>query len=294
MTFVHGRRLLIFVPLTLVAALAGCASPFALSDPAPSGVPTPAVTESFGSPTGDDALVVRYDDTELHIASMDAASNLETIPDDLPSLRAEDVYVFVPQAGWTLSAAQFTGEPYECDEWSLTPEQTDLGGGWWAVRPVGQAGDYTLQLSAASGPGLPLGGEVGAVGAYIALQTTTDRPLPPPVATLDVLASDDEPGSVSVSLIGLSVSPAEVTSTVTLTGPDGDRVTVAPASPADTCNAAGDELLTAELSVADAETLGDVPYDYDIELTLDGQTYRATGSLAEGMGDALEFAPPLP
>ena len=234
------RRLSAVILITAVVLLAGCARPNSLSDPPPTGVPTPSDTESFGTPSGDNDLVIRYDDAELHVASMDAAVNLESIPGDVPSVVADDLYVFVRPAGWTLSAMQFTGEPFECGERSLEPEQAEIGGGWWAVSPVGPAGTYTLQLSAGSGPGLPAGGEVGATGAYLTLETTTDRPLPQPAATLDVVAIEDEPGTVSLNIIGLADSPETASATVVLTGSGGQPVTSTPAEHEGDCAMAGD------------------------------------------------------
>lgn len=281
--------------IALVALLAGCASPNSLSDPAPSGIPTPSTTESFGTPSGDNDLVIRYNDTELHIASMDAAVNLDPITDALPSIVADNLYVFVRPAGWTLSAMQFTGEPYECDERSLEPVQDDIGGGWWTIRPVGPAGTYTLQLSAGSGPGLPLGGEVGAAGAYVTLQTMTDRPLPPPAATIDVVAIENEPASVSLTITGLSDSPDSVSASVVLTGSGEQPVTSTPTPQDGDCAMTGDVSLYSELTDDEISSLGEAPYRYDIDLVLDGATYTATGTTPEdGALGTLSFTPALP
>ena len=281
--------------IVAIALLAGCARPNSLSTPPPTGVPTPSTTESFGAPSADDDLVIRHGDTELHVASMDAAVNLDPIPDDVPSVVADDLYVFVSPAGWTLSAMQFTGEPYECGERALEPEQDDIGGGWWAIRPVGPAGTYSLRLSAGSGPGLPLGGDIGATGAYLTLETTTDRPLPQPAAALDVAAIENEPGSVSLALIGLSDSPESVSATVVLTGSDGRSVTATPERRDGDCTMAGDVSLHAELTVDEVSTLGDAPYGYDIDLMLDDTAYQASGTTQEdgGLGTP-SFTPALP
>lgn len=288
------RRLLAaVVGIALAGTISGCAAPNSSSAPAPSGVPTPTSTESFGGADGSEELIVRFGETELRVGSMASAENLEPVPADLPSVVADDIFVFVGPAGWTLTAMQFTGDPYQCDERSIEPEQRSLGGGWWAIRPLGPQGEYTLLLTAGSGPGLPLGGEVGAASAYLALETTTDRALPDPAATLDVSAIEGE-GSIGLYVAGLTESPATSSATVTFTTADGAADPVILAATGD-CNLTGELSFAADLSASEANALADGRFDYDIELVLDGETYTASG--VEQDANALghpTFTPALP
>lgn len=288
------RRLLaLVVGIAVAGTVAGCAAPNSLSAPAPSGVPAPTRTESFEQSGEGEQLVVRSGETELHVESMDAAVNLGPVPADLPAVVADDIYVFVRPAGWTLTAMQFTGDPYECGERSIEPEQRDLGGGWWAIRPLGPQGEYTLLLTAGSGPGLPLGGEVGAASAYLALETRTDRALPPPAATLDVSAIEGE-GAVGLYFAGLTESPDTSSATVTFTTADGATTPVVLAPTAD-CNLTGELSFSADLGESESNALADGPFDYDIELVLDGQTYVA-GGVAQDANTIADptFTPALP
>lgn len=102
--------------------------------------------------------------------------------------------MFARQSGWSLWAEQ-RGEDSGCGPETFEPVVTDLGGGWHRVTPVGPAGEYDLWLNAASGPGLPLGGTVGATQSFVTAadgsQATAELAVP--------TWACDQPGDVTLS-----------------------------------------------------------------------------------------------
>ena len=279
--------------LLVTSALASCAVAHDVTDRPPAGVPTPAETQAFGGPQGDDFLAVRTEDLELHVAASDWS--LET-DEDFPAERAtvtgNDLYVFVPQAGWTLSATSYTGtSPYACGGRTVTPEQTSLGGGWWRVSAVGPAGDHVLHLWASSGPGLPLGGVVGDTEIVTSWHTTASTPWPQG-GGVDVAIVPGEGGDLMLWISGLSQDPVEVSAVVTLTGESGEVITVHPTADPPNCGNEGSIDLRGTLTAAEGDAIEGDELDYVVELTIDGKLYRSTGTgdpLAE-----LTFTPALP
>ncbi len=265
------RRFAAALVVGAALALSACAAPQSAGPAAPDEVPTPARTEYFGDPV-DNSFVVRYGDTELHLAPLGEDQLDSPLRAERPAVAADELYVFIGPSGRTLGATQLTGEdPRRCGQRAAAPELNELGDGWWSVRPIGPAGEHTLVLDAWSPEG-----EVMSMTAYIALQTSQDRPLPPPVTSLSMVAYENEPGWVELNVHGLLESPDTLSAALTLTSEDGTKVSVA-LSPVSGCRALGDVQLKADLSAADAGIVTG-QFDYDLELVRDGETHRAHGS----------------
>lgn len=288
-----SRPLTLAVAAFTVAFLSGCAAPHSLDATPPEGVPTPTATETYGVATDENVLVVRTGSDELRLATMSEAEMFEDPPAGIPTIAGDEVFVFVRAAGWPLFVEQLADVPGGCGPRAYEPSLSELGGGWWKVAPVGPAGEYTMRLSAASGPGLPPGGEVGMVAAYVGWKTTTGTVVPA-TANLDVSIFPGEPGRIIVTVAGMSTSPEIVTGAVRVTDDAGVSSTVTLATPDDdNCIQPGDLFLVGEMAAGEQDALEDHSFTFDVTLNLDGTIHRATG-VTETNGSALEFSPALP
>lgn len=286
-----ARRVLLAALALLALTVSGCAVPHSLDASAPAGVPSPTATQQIGSP-GKDDLVVRYGGTELRLESLPDDAYYTAAPDGSPFVAADELYVFVRPAGWWFSAEQ-RGEDVGCGPHAYEPVVTDLGGGWHKVTRVGPAGDYDLWLSGASGPGLPIGGTVGASHSFLKWQTQTSTELEK-IAALDVTRGIDGDGSVSLWLYELGATPESVEATVTLRGPSGETITVRPTTPDWACDQPGDLTLAAPLTGDQETAIGEEGIDYTVDLVLDGVTYTASGEARTSQSNDLAFTPALP
>ncbi|MFL0565277.1 hypothetical protein ACH0CG_05940 [Microbacterium sp. 179-I 1D1 NHS] len=259
----------------------------------PDGVPSPASTEIAGSPAPDD-LIVRTADTELRLESLPEEAGYEGMPDDIPAITGDDLFVFVRQDGWMLFAEQRGGDVVGCDMDVSEPEITDLGKGWWKVANRSEADTYALWLQAGSGPGLPIGGTVGWSQAYVRWTTTTTFDVPA-TSSLDVTRnSDGDGGSVELHLHDLTTPFDAVKASVALRGA-GQDVDLDLSVPDWACDQPGDLTLFSRLSPEQMSTLGaDDAVDYDIGLLLDGTTHTARGTVREASSAEPKWAPALP
>lgn len=275
-------------------ALSGCISPGPKTvNDAPDGVPRPVSTEIAGSPVPDD-LIVRTADTELRIESLPAEAGNEGMPDEVPAITGDDLYVFVRQDGWMLFAEQRGGDVVGCGVDVSEPEITDLGKGWWKVANRSDADTYALWLQAASGPGLPIGGTVGSSQAYVKWTTKTTFDVPAS-SSLDVTRdANGEGGSVELHLRDLATPSNAVKATVALRGA-GEDVDLELSIPDWACDQPGDLTLFSRLSPGQMSTLGtDDPIDYDVKLFLDGTAHTASGAVREASSADPRWAPALP
>jgi len=289
-----GRAAAILAVAIGTIALSGCISlgPKTVDD-TPDGVPSPASTETAGSPAPDD-LIVRTADTELRLDSLPEEAGYEGMPDDVPAITGDDLYVFVRQDGWMLFAEQRGGDVVGCGMDVSEPEITDLGKGWWKVANRSEADTYALWLQAASGPGLPIGGTVGSSQAYVKWTTETTFDVPA-TSSLDLTRnSDGDGGSVELHLRDLTTPLNAVKATVALRG--GEESVDLPLSIPDwACDQPGDLTLFSRLSPEQMATLGtDDAVDYDVELFLDGTTYTAAGTVDAASSAEPTWTPALP
>lgn len=216
-------------------------------------------------------------------------------PRKLPDLGSrEEVTVEFPLDGWRFSA--FLEPPGdECGrEFRTSLEEVDDG--TFLLRPVGYAGTYDVTLMGRGG---------GDLFVTFTWTTPHDGPLPEPKARLAIVADHDgEPDSygVELELKDLAATPKQAQATITVTAADGDALTFeAQRDPRQGCRPDGmvywdrpdDEGLQ-------AAALGDAPFTYEVELTLDGERYRATAVWPDDQIEGnepsvrLEFSPPLP
>lgn len=290
-----------------VVLLAGCGSDLATTGaddplPAPAGGTTPATTVSAGQPaTGLDSpppFRIRYDDKELVLHPFTFCFDngcADGMPLDVPSVGSPDeLRVFVPVEGWALDVAMTSGTG-RCGR-VQSARTTTTGDGWFVVRPVGAAGDKRVELFAS--------GDGGDMVAEITWRTTQDGPLPRPTSVMSVIADHDgRPDSygVELSLSNLPVTPEKVTAQITVTAGNGRSLTFDAQRSDQDCLPEG----TVAFDGPDedgraASELGDFPFRYDVEVTLDGTTHRATATYPADQIEGnepnvrLRFDPPLP
>lgn len=297
------HRRIALAAAALIAAtslLSACATAPRTPTEPPGAVPQPTATTVHGD-AGAGApppFQIRYDESELILAPSSwcyrngCADGLDMDPPSVGS--PEELLVFLPVAGFThLSASQVSGERFACDSRTLDAEVEEVGDGWWRVRPLGPADDYTLDLFAT-------GDGAGDMAASLRWTTTSDGPLPEASSSLVLIVDHDgAPDSYGLefSVRDLAETPTEYAATITVTAANGKSLTL-DAVPADFCSGAGSIFFDGpdEPGVA-AAALGDFPFRYDVELVLDGETYTATAEYSgaeEDLAVPLEFTPALP
>ena len=292
--------------LLLGVAVAGCGSGVSTVGaddpvPVPAGATTPVATTTSGTEmTGDlegpPPFRLRYDDQEVvlwpHTFCYDNGC-ADGAPTDVVSVGSPaEVRVFVPVDGWDLDATFVSGDPQCGRRQTVRPEGTD---GWYVLRPVGRAGDQRVDLFASGG---------GDMIAAFDWQTTADGALPRPEALTALIADHDgRPDSygVELSLVNLAGTPEEATAEVTVTAANGRSLTFDAHRSVQDCQAEGTVYFDGpDRSGRDVADLGGFPFRYDIVVTLDGTTHRATARYPadEIVGNEpsvrLDFDPPLP
>lgn len=285
--------------------LAACATPGGdggVPGAVPTGIPSPSVTIAAGSsgPSQPDPFIVVYDGTQLNLrATTYCYGNVcaDGVDENPPSVGSPDeLLVRLTETGFTeLGASQFGGGGDVCRGRGVEATAVDLGGGWWSVRAAGPADEYRIVLFAR--------GPAGDMAAELMWTTTVDAPLPEPTASLTVVVDHDgEPDSYGVELQvhDLSSSPDEFAATITATAANGASHTFAATSSHD-CH--GEGALFFDGPTADgmrAAGLGDFPFAYRVELTLDGVVYTGTGTYPDdltadnSLAVPLTFTPALP
>lgn len=297
------RRSAIAVAVLAALLLSGCATTRVLTDP-PGDLPEPRQTIAHGERHGTEVtqpgpFVVRYDDTELHLepftycySSGFSGGCVDGFDEHPPSVGSPDeLLVFVPVSGFTsLSATQFeTDTSTECGGRYIDAETTELGDGWWRVRPNGTAGDYQVDLFA-SGDG------AGDMAASLMWTTTSDGVIAEPEASLTLIVDHDgAPDSYGLELyvVGLAETPATYSAWITVTA-SNDASAVIEATPAEGCQPEGSIFFDGPAAAAeDAAELGPFPFTYRVELSLDGATYVGTGIYPDDVAGPNEIAVPL-
>jgi len=283
------------------AALAGCATTQTTAR-APASVPSPTATLHSGEEHGIEEIaqpqgfVVRYGLTELHVRLHTYCYSGGCVdgfdPDPASVGDADELFVFLPVAGLDQLYASQAPAGDDCTGRSVESVVTELGDGWWSVRPAGPADEYRLDLFAS--------GSAGDMAAAVLWSTPHDEPLPPVTSSVVVVADHDgEPDSYGVELYvqNLARTPAEATATITVTSAEGASHTFDATRVTGECQ--GEGTVSFNGPNADGRTaaaLGDFPFTYRVELTLDGVTHVATATFAGGDDDlyrSLEFSPSL-
>lgn len=290
----------------LCTALAGCGSQVSTTGaddplPVPAGATTPTATTTAGTEMtgmeGPPPFRVRHDDQELVLFPYSfcfASGCADGAPSDVVSVGSPaEVRVFVPVEGWDLEATVTTGDPRCGRRQTVRPEGAD---GWYVLRPVGRAGEQRVDIFAR--------GDGGDMIAAFDWRTPVDGELPEPEASTALIADHDgRPDSygVELSLTNLATTPDTATARVTVTAADGASLTFDAHRSAQDCLPEGTVVFDGpDASGREAAALGDFPFRYDITVTLDGSTHRATARYPadEITGNEpsvrLRFEPPLP
>jgi len=148
-------------------------------------------------------------------------------------------------------------------------------------------------------------GGVAAVGSNLKTVTdSTDDGSTAPGGSLSIVGgSDTEPVGLAPELRfrNLATAPADASARITVTAANRQSYTMYTTAPERPPGGAGVLVFRGDQSLGDQVVdLGPPPYRYSVELSLDGGTYRGTGSWPEDQGNddepaiELAFDPPLP
>jgi hypothetical protein len=193
-----------------------------------------------------------------------------------------------PGAGWRFTATFRDAAPPTCARSLAAPVRT-TGAHTFEVAPAGPAGRWYVDLF---GRG-PDGGDVATTFRWT---TTADGALPgAATGTAAVLASDDgalDSYGVELWLQDLATTPIDADARITVTAAGGGSVTLAPHRRRG-CTGVGAVSFTGPASLGRRATaLGDGPFAYDVDLTLDGTTYHGTGTWPDD--ESPDEAPTVP
>lgn len=204
------------------------------------------------------------------------ADGVPDLVDELERVRgAGPLYVEFPVAGWEFSATTFQiGDEEGCGR-SQTEPLARIAPTVHKLVPQGFAGAYIVDVYG-SGPG-------GDVISSFVWEMTVDGVLPVPKANMGLLWFDD--GQVTtyaagMSISGLAITPDSASATVIVTAANGASTEVRYVEDRpEGCRSPG--LVSLDVNRSDAlraAALGEAPFTYDVELTMDGTVYRATAT----------------
>lgn len=218
--------------------------------------------------------------------------------DDLQRVRGTGpLYVEFPVAGWEFSATTILiGTEEQCGR-SQTEPLARIAPTVHQLVPQDFAGAYIVDVHG-SGPG-------GDVVSTFVWETTVDGVLSVPKANMGLLWFDD--GQVTtyaadMSISGLAITPDSASASVIVTAANGASTEVRYVeNRPEGCRSPG--LVSLDVNRSDAlraAALGEAPFTYDVELTMDNTVYRATATwprdkFVDHSGYVpLRFAPALP
>jgi hypothetical protein len=194
--------------------------------------------------------------------------------------------------GWDLSAT-FTPTDQRCGR-RQTVEPVKQGD-WYVLRPTGHSGSYDVELFAQGD---------GDMVAGFRWATTADGELPTPEAALAVIAENDgraDSYGVELMLENLASTPTSAKARIIVTAANGRSLTFDATRARQRCRPVGSVFFDGPDTAGTAAAgLGDLPFHYDVRVTLDGVTYRASaGYPRDQIPDyepsvALAFSPTLP
>jgi hypothetical protein len=190
------------------------------------------------------------------------------------------------RSGWEFSAT-FRERVPECARMITAPVEKTADRAF-VVRPAGPAGDWDVDVSGH--------GDGGDVITSFRWHTPVDGQLPEPASgSVAVLADHDgelDSYGVELYLSDLDRQPREATARITVTGADGRSISITPRRD-DGCYSAGDVGWRAPRSEGlAATTIGEGPFTYSVEVTLDGRRYVGHGTWPGG--EAEDFGPHVP
>lgn len=214
-------------------------------------------------------------------------------PVDPPDVGSPDeVFVEFSLRDWTFSAT-FAPAGEKCGrEQRVDLKEVDGG---FVLEPAGRAGTYDVTL---------FGKGEGDLFVTFRWKTTRDGRLPEPRARLAVLADNDgtiDSYGVELEVRNLARTPKDPRATITVRGADGDSLTFEAERARGSCWPEGTVYWDRpDAKGLEAARLGEPPFTYEVELTIDGETYRAEATWpadeipSYAPSVRLFFDPPLP
>ena len=200
-----------------------------------------------------------------------------------------------PLKGWEFEATFSAPGQRECERRFPAPVEK-TGEHTFAVSPAGPAGADEVDLFG-QGPG-------GDVITTFTWTTAEAGPLPAPSGFAGIVADHDgqfDSYGVEIGLAGLAGTARDGSATVTVTAANGGSTTIGPLPQGKGCAGDGTVSFTGSEAVGKrAAALGPAPFDYRVEVTLDGTTYVGTAAWPrdekpdEAPYTTLTFDPPLP
>jgi len=191
-----------------------------------------------------------------------------------------------PEADWEFTATFNEHGVKRCPRRISVPVAA-ADDGTWLLRPAGPAGVWDVDLFG-RGPG-------GDVITTFTWTTPADGGAPAPSGSAAVLADHDgelDSYGVEIGVDNLAGQPREASASVTVTGADGRSVTI-DTRPQRECSSEGSLWFTAGDEAGRAATeIGAGPFEYVVELTLDGTTYAGRGTWPDDETD--DIAPHVP
>ena len=185
------------------------------------------------------------------------------------------LFVEFPVAEWEFSATTtLFGKNEECGR-SQTEPLARIAPTVHELVPQGFAGSYIVDVYGS--------GQGGDVVSSFVWEMTVDGVLPVPKANMGLLWFDD--GQVTtyaadMSISGLAITPDSASATVIVTAANGASTEVRYVEDRpEGCRSPG--LVKLDVNRSDAlraAALGEAPFTYDVELTMDGTVYRATAT----------------
>jgi hypothetical protein len=207
----------------------------------------------------------------------------------------DEVPFSFPLDGWTFEATFSPAGEARCERTFTVPVEK-TGDRTFAVPVAGPPAAYDVNVFG-SGPG-------GDVIVTFTWTTTKAGSLPEPSGFAGIVTDNDEEldsYGVEIGLDALAGAPRDVSATVTVTAANGRSTTIGPLAQGEGC--AGDgtvSFIGSEAEGKRAAALGPAPFDYRVEVTLDGKTYVGTAVWPRDEQPdlapytTLTFDPPLP
>ena len=236
------------------------------------------------------AVVVRNGEVELALDPWTACWTVACYdgapPHEPPDIGAGDeVVIEFPAEGWTFQATTRPAAD-DCGR-RQTEDLMPVDSTRHRLTPIGPAGDHIVDVFGR--------GPEGDVIVTFAWTTTTDGPLPTPMATTSILADHDgavDSYGVELSLWNLAHTPSEVAAEATVTAADGSSHSFEFTDQSNKCPL-GSLFLTAPVDEGlTAAQLGDGPFTYEIRMMMDGFEFTGTGVWP--IGEDPECAPCVP
>jgi hypothetical protein len=224
--------------------------------------------------------------------------------DDVGSPGSVDFWFGV--SGWEFQAT-FTELGAKCPR-QYTLDAQPTGDKTFRLDPAGPAGRYRVDFFGRGASDVEDGPD-GDVAASFVWTTPVDGPIEQPAGYL-ALVTDDGPRytsyGVELGISDLAFQPQEASAQVTVTSAQGKSATFQPpfegrAQP--DCSAEGSLFFAdndMDAVAAEVAALGEGPFDYRVELTIDGEEYVGTAVWPrderkdEAPNTVLTFDPPLP